>query len=165
MEIATWSTSSALVLQHDEQAVLAAPVPVRRWKTPVPPLMITEGAREAWAEAENLAANETLFQERQRYSEEVRPHLNRSKAVGRLTREKNEALATAVAANLRAVAAEEAALKAEKKAEAYRIRDIPHDRVLTAHGLEKDENGRWMGEGRDIKVERTSWQDDGQSQA
>ncbi len=141
------------------------PTPVKRRKTPTPPAMLLEGSREAWAEAENQAARAYLKQEHRRYSVEVRPHLNRSKALDRLTRERNEALATAEAANARAAIAEEAARKAEEKAEAARIRDIPLDRVLAAYGLEKVESGRWMGEGRDIRAEDAGWRDDGRTQA
>ena len=36
--------------------------------------------------------------------------------------------------------------------------------MLAAYGLERDESGRWTGQGRDIRVEGTSWQDNGPAQ-
>lgn len=143
----------------------AEPVPVKRRKISVPPRLIFETDRDAWAQTENKKADASLMKEHQRYSTQLRPHLNRSKALDRLVREKNEALATAEAANARAAAAEAAVRKAEEKAEAARIRDIPLNEVLAAYGLEKDENIKWTGEGRDIRVEGTNWWDDGKAQA
>ncbi|MDZ5649420.1 MobV family relaxase [Nitrospirillum sp. BR 11828] len=140
------------------------PAPIKRTKVPVPPLMMQESTRQAWADSQNQKGQDNLVMDRERYSREVKPHLVRSKAIDRLEREKVEAMATAEAANKRAEMAEEAARKAVERVEATKA-DVALENVLASYGLEIDDSGRWIGEGMVIKVEGAAWWDDGDRQA
>jgi hypothetical protein len=146
------------------------PAPVRALKVKTPPLMLTEQTREDWAAEQSRAAAANAERENRRYRQEIGRVVKKGQVADLAQRRVAEMQETIQALSNERDAAVAAAKKAQEKAEAAALRDIPLERVISAYGLESDPTAirakpRWIGEGHVIRLEGRKWYDDGAERA
>lgn len=145
-----------------------APEPVRAPAVETPPMMLKEQARADWAKGQTKAIADSVAQGNKRFRREIVPALNKAKVADLAQRKMAEMQQTIQALAQERDEAKEAAQKAQQKAEAAVLRDIPLDRVMAVYGLEIDPAAprlkpKYAGEGHLIRVEGRKWFDDGEN--
>jgi hypothetical protein len=133
------------------------PSPIKAVSVEVPPLLLTEKARQDWAAQQTAKARRFADAETQQQRRRTRPMEEKGKLAGMAMKKIRELEKTVMA-----VACERhRALEAARKAEADLLRDTSLDRILGAYGLEAGADSRWKGAGHNIKTDGRRWFDDG----
>jgi hypothetical protein len=147
-----------------------APAPVRALTVETPPVMLKEQTRQEWAEGQTKAAVEHSKRENKRFRQDIAPAIHKAKVADLAQRKVQEMQETIQALASERDNAVAEAQKAQGRAEAAALRDVPLDRVLAVYGLENDpaaprSKPRWSGEGHLLRIEGRKWFDDGESRS